>query len=205
MNTLAKTTERSLSLYELLELQKLAEASDTPEGLAAFSDSVRADIQSGIEAKIERIYQFKSSLEATKIQIAAEKKRLTEKNQWIDSILQRLKEIVKTALTKHDIRRVSGRTVSISLKPAAGAVKITDQDKIPAEFRRITVTLALDTWSDIIAELSKSDFDLGEILADVVKKGDMVYDKAGIQKAIKEGRQVDGADLDVSNTSLTIA
>lgn len=204
---MSAVAERSLSLYEHLDLLDLAaQSEESPEGATDLELQIRREIASATAEKIENIHRLFVSIDMTDGAIDAEMKRLREHREANDRIRKRVRESVKHAMICHQITKISGKTVTFSLRRTPPAVVISDEEQIPARFKSATATMPADLWAEIFQFLSANDARLSLRLIDAVRAKAPTFSvvKASVKKELDAGEDVPGADMSIDGQSLVV-
>ena len=82
------------------------------------------------------------------------------------------------------------------------AVKVIEEEKIPAEYKRITVTLPLPQWLRLLAGIPEES---QKAVISNIRKQEISLDLEGIKQALNLERKVDGADLLVNRFTLQVS
>jgi len=93
--------------------------------------------------KVDGYGQFRVLEKARAEALAAEGKRLLARSKSILNNLDYLDGRYLGAMQEHGLKKVNGQVYSISVR-ATDVVEVTDEDALPEEFRRTTVTVAPD-------------------------------------------------------------
>jgi hypothetical protein len=96
--------------------------------------------------------------------------------------------------------KLAGHSLVLSVARNPDSVDIQDEALIPEEYKSVTVKLPAEVWAVVLDTFARADSDeymanTSKSLRSVDEKAPVSIDKAGIKKAIKAGKTVDGADL----------
>ena len=158
MSTLYDLTQQAMMLQEMLELGDIDE-----ETLKDTLDSLE------IDTKVENVCKVIRNLEAQAKACKEEEDRISAKRKTAENGVKRLKDLLLFHLSATNQQKVQAGLFKVS-KGTSKSVLITDEDKIPVEYR--------------IAQPDK-------------------IDKKSIADVLKNGMEVDGAEL-LINSYVTI-
>jgi hypothetical protein len=187
---MSAVAETRLTLFDHLGLLELvAQAEESPEQAEFLTAEISAQIAAGARDKIESIYRLLAQCDATDVAINAEQKRLSERAGQVDTIRQRVRDMVTRAMQAHRIKAIEGETCKFSLRKSPASVLIDDVAAVPDEFKRVTINMPAARWQEILAEWGNiSVWD-----SQIDCKTSVV--KAAVKKAIDAGQDVPGADM----------
>jgi hypothetical protein len=80
-------------------------------------------------------------------------------------------------------------------------VNVIDEQKIPAEYRRVTVTLPLLQWQELLAGASE---DSRNTVLSGLRKQKITLDLEAIKQALNLEKAVEGADLAINRFKLQV-
>lgn len=216
INAIAVQERKATSLGETLyqiedDLLALVETEGmVPEEREAEFQAVLYEQLRKAVTKRDRVGQFIRHCELMADNSKAEEKRLKERREMYEKASEKMREYVRKVIEslgrdeKGKFQKLEGKTVTLSLRNNPQQVKVLDESQIPEEYRRITVTLPLDVWRDLIHTAEPEEELMKEIskcLSDRDPRMDI--SKTAIKKALEDGEEVPGADLE-SSTSLVI-
>ena len=137
------------TLYQIVEhldaLYDTEALAETAEEQAA----IQADIARWIEAEIRKVDAVAGSLRYYKQQqqnADEEIARLEKRKAIFASRYDRTKQCVIVAMELLKLRRLDGRTNTITLQPCPVSVDVTDESAVPIDYKHVTVTMPAVTW-----------------------------------------------------------
>ena len=131
----------------------------------------------------------------------AEVKRLQARQKHFEATGERVSAMVLRVLDFFGVKKLEGRTHTLSKRKCPPSVRIDDDTRVPSEFKRVTVTLRLDHWNCLLAGVP--DDVRREIEAAILKRDETIELKA-VKDALNLEREVPGANLAVNQYALQI-
>lgn len=201
----------AITLYELES--ELAAWADTLDLAETAED--RAEIQARIAeylqqatGKRDRFAQFLAHLDQ-QIELAkSEEERLQSRQRRIESIQTRLKEYAVRVMETLGVRKLEGNTSTLALRGKPPSVLIRDQNAIPAEYQDVTVRMPGSQYlalCETLLELpSNHPIAPGTFVAAMNACISWMPDKGAIRGAIRDGKDVPGADLAIGGSTLVV-
>lgn len=207
MQSTELTPAAPASLYDIEQnLQALLETADSEvpvELEAEYRQAVAVAMRDSVE-KRNRIYQFLRMLALSHDNCAAEIERLMKRQELYVNTKARMHAYISLVIDSLG-KDAKGKYIPLkcdfctfSLRPTPGAVMITDEAKVPANFKSISVNMPLEVWEKVKAQLPEE----AEVLKGYEKNTSVSLSKIGA--AIKSGENVDGADLSIGGKSLQV-
>jgi hypothetical protein len=190
----------SLTLFQIEEsLTLLAEAAQE-EGLTPEIEEAFRRYLEGAAEKRDRVAEFihhcDGMAELAKVQV----KRLQARQKRFEATAERVESMVLRVLDAFGVTRLEGQIHTLKKRKCPASVDVTDEGEIPSEFKRVTVTLPLDQWNDLLAGTSV------EFRKEIgVNKPDISVDLTAVKQALNLERAVPGADLRVNRFSLQLS
>jgi hypothetical protein len=80
-------------------------------------------------------------------------------------------------------------------------VKIIEEEKIPAAYKRITVTLPLPEWQKLVEGIPE---DLQKAVTAGIRKHEISLDLESIKQALNSEEKIEGADLALNRFTLQV-
>ena len=164
-----------MNLYELtgqyLEVQKMI---DEGVDIEQLNDTLE-EIESGLEEKAGNILYLITNMQGDIEKVKAEEKRLSEKRKALEKTIESLKEYLVNNMSAQNKPKIDNGVISCSIIKPRPVLVLDDESLIPDEFKKITVSSAID------------------------KKG--LLSKL---KDLKEGEEVEGARIGQSKIGLKI-
>lgn len=205
----ADTAEKALTLRDVAA--DLRAWADTIEGLEGDEqDAALKEFASVVTRGAEKAERFVMALnrfehEAAFAQLEIDK--WSARKNLLESKVEDLRAYAFEAMTAENVPRIDGSAGStLALVPIKSKVIITDEIAIPRRFKKVSVTMRAGDWEtlcmDAYPELAPEQRD--SQIASLVLKSDITLDKAALSKAIMDGEEIAGADVDCSGMTLRI-
>lgn len=192
----------SLTLFQIEEsLTLLAEAAQE-EGLTPEIEEAFAQYLEGAAEKRDRVAEFIQYCEGVAELAKAQVKRLQARQKRFESTAERVESMVLRVLDVFGVTRLEGKTHTLKKRKCPASVEVTDEAQVPAEFKRVTVTLSLVQWSALLAEAPEP------LREQIVKNGlkrELAVDLNAVKQALNLEQKVSGADLRINRFSLQIS
>jgi hypothetical protein len=99
------------------------------------------------------------------------------------------------------VKKLEGRTHTLSKRKCPSSVGIDDDVRVPSEFKRVTVTLRLDNWSSLLAAAPEQLRE--EIEAGILKREETIDLKA-VKDALNLEQEVPGANVAINQYALQV-
>ncbi len=168
-----------------------------PEQAAEFGRELESALLATVE-KRDRVGQFMAHVEAQIAFAESEIKRLQNLRDYYARSLERM-----TAYVTHVIeglgldargkrKTLEGTTVVFALHGCDKRVNIKDEAAVPTKYKRVTVTLPVETWELMIDSL---DLNLREQVLDEAKNPQIELSRTLAKADLKAGVDVPGAEL----------
>jgi hypothetical protein len=210
--TLAQIVDDLQTYYETLEMLQ-ASLEKSMESGVGFIDPELAPIHDGIaecEQKIEAIGAALADktdaiaallrrMDAEEQLIKSEEARLHGRRKSLQSAGKWLRGYVLNTMQRNGIDKLKTTTNTIFTR-ASEAVVITDAEKVPPQYKRVTVTIPLWLWQQF--QMWSTDIPSANAAVKLVRPVEDIP-LTPIKQAIKAGEDVPGADLQF-NTSLVV-
>lgn len=157
---LPETVASDMTLFELDEtlcllMESAAEAADENNG--EIPDELRGALLDYCEAfgvKVDNIANYIKSQETYARNAKREIDRLQSSASTAENKVERLKGLVKYFMQTRNLRTLKGRLNTISLRNNSQDSLIVNRlDAIPSEYWRVSVTIGLREWQDLLNSL----------------------------------------------------
>ena len=199
---LSETLASEMSLFQLDETLSLLMESATEEatdGNGETPDALRQallDYCEAFGAKVDNIANYIKAQEGEARNAKLEIERLQTRQAVAENRVERLKGLLKYFMDTRGLRSMKGRLNTISLRRnSQDSLIVETPEDIPAEFCKLSITIAVPDWEELVAHLP-DDHDLRARLAD---DGDAVGkrepDNGKLKAALQSGRSILGAQL----------
>jgi hypothetical protein len=198
----------ALTLYQV-EDQYLAlletEAMVPPELEEEFRQELEEALLHAVD-KREKVVQFLLWLKEQ--QAAAEKEinRLKERKDRMANVERRMDRyvvgVIRNAGTdsKGRYKKLQAHTALLFLRALPASIDILDDDLVPAEYRRINLTMPLDLWE----RLNEAHPELEMLDLMKISIRSITADKEAVKRAIEDGDDIPGADLRLAGHDHTL-
>lgn len=197
----AKDVASGLTLFQIEEgIALLAEAAEE-EGMTPELEQALATYLQGALEKRDRVAEFIRHCGWMAELAKAEVKRLQARQKHFEATADRVSAMVLRVLDVFGVKKLEGRTHTLSKRKCPPSVRIDDEVRVPTEFKRVTVTLRLDEWNCLLAG---ADDDLRKTVEAAVLKREETIDLKAVKEALNLERDLPGADLAVNRYSLEL-
>ena len=190
---------KGLTLFQIEESIALLAESAEEEGLTPEIEQALATYLEGALEKRDRVAEFIRYCEWMAEMAKAEVKRLQARQKHFEATAERVSTMVLRVLDFFGVKKLEGRTHTMSKRKCPASVKIADEAKVQSEFKRVTVTLPLDSWNRLLAAVSE---DIRKDVGAAILKRDDAIDLKAVKEALNLEREVSGADLVVNQFTL---
>jgi hypothetical protein len=137
-----------------------------------------------------------SHLEAQIAGARAEENRIAAWRGSLESGLARFKDYLVRCIELSGQKKVEADNGSLAIQANPESVEITDLDQVPDEFKTVTVKMPAMLWREICTEYRPADLTGCDAT--------FTASKTQIKAALKEGRDVPGADTRFGKWSLRV-
>jgi Siphovirus Gp157 len=171
------------SLQAMLDSAELVE----PEQQAEFAADLEAALAATV-SKRDRTQGFLVHCESLAAKTAGEIKRLQARKAFFEAVVERVEfSVVRTIRNlgidaKGKYKSLQGETVTLSVRRCPATVAITDEAKVPALFKTVTITVPALTWEAVLDAL---DMETRAKVLDEIKRPDSTVNKAAVKEAIE--------------------
>jgi len=192
---------KMLSLFQIEEsLVLLAESSEANGLTPEIEGALTAYLEGAVE-KRDRVAEFIHFCEAMAELAKAEVKRLQARQKHFEGTAERVSCMVLHVLDWLGVKKLEGRTNTLKKRKCPPSVNVIDEQKIPAEYKRVTVTLPLPQWQQLLAGTPE---DARNAVLSSVRKQEISLDLEAIKQALNLEKAVEGADLALNRFKLQV-
>lgn len=135
--SLFEITDHLQAMFDTLEMIESPELKAEAE--AEIARYLEAEVR-----KVDGISGYLSICEAQQRAAESEIERLKERISTWESREQRVRDYVQNVMERIGSKKLEGNTATFTLRAAPASVVVLDENDIPAEFKRTTVTVAVD-------------------------------------------------------------
>ena len=192
---------KAFTLFQIEESLVLLAESAEEEGLTPEIEAALTAYLEGAVEKRDRVAEFIHFCEAMAELAKAEVKRLQARQKHFEATAERVSAMVLRVLDWLGVKKLEGRTNTLKKRKCPPSVNVIDEQKIPAEYKRVTVTLPLPQWQEILAGTPE---DSRNSLLSVVRKQEITLDLEAIKQALNLEKAVGGADLAINRFKLHV-
>ena len=192
---------RTLTLFQIEESLVLLAESAEEEGLTPEIEGALAAYLKGAVEKRDRVAEFIRFCEAMAELAKAEVKRLQARQKHFEAAAERVSSMVLRFLEWLGAEKLEGRTNTLKKRKCPPSVNVIDEQKIPAEYKRVTVTLPLPQWQRLLAGTPE---DARNAVLAGVRKQEITLDLEAIKQALNLGQAVEGADRALNRFKLQV-
>jgi hypothetical protein len=191
-----------MTLFELDEALSLLMESAieaTAENNGELPDELRQALLDYCEAfgtKVDNIANYIKSQEYEARNAKSEIDRLQARQAAAENKVERLKGLLKYFMESHGIPSMKGRLNTISLRKNSQDSLVVDRpDTIPSEYWRISATIALPEWQELLNHLPEEHPLRARLASDGNGMVKREPDNAKLRTALASGVTVQGAQL----------
>jgi hypothetical protein len=134
---------KTLSLFQIEESLVLLAESAEEEGLTPEIEGALTAYLEGAVEKRDRVAEFIHFCEGMAELAKAEAKRLQARQKHFEATAERVSNMALHVLDWLGVKKLEGRTNTLKKRKCPPSVNVIDEQKIPAEYKRVTVTLPL--------------------------------------------------------------
>jgi hypothetical protein len=146
---------KAFTLFQIEESLMLLAESAEEEGLTPEIETALTAYLEGAVEKRDRVAEFIHFCEAMAELAKAEVKRLQARQKHFEATAERVSSMVLHVLDWLRVKKLEGRTNTLKKRKCPPSVNVIDEQKIPAEYKRVTVTLPLPQWQELLAGTSE--------------------------------------------------
>ena len=192
---------KTLSLFQIEESLALLAESAEADGLTPEIEEALAAYLEGAVEKRDRVAEFIRFCEGMAELAKAEVKRLQARQKHFEVAAERVSSMVLRVLDWLGAEKLEGRTNTMKKRKCPPSVNVIDEQKIPAEYKRVTVTLPLAQWQQLLAGTPE---DARNAVLASVRKQEITLDLEAIKQALNLEQTVEGADLALNRFRLQV-
>lgn len=197
----ATDVAKGLTLFQIEETIALLAESAEEEGLTPELDQALATYLEGALEKRDRLAEFIQYCEWMAEVAKAEVKRLQARQKHFEATAERVSTMVLHVLDSLGIKKLEGRTHTLSKRKCPPSVQIEDEVQVPSELKRVTVTLRLDDWRSLVAAAPE---ELRKGVEAAILQRDETIDLKAVKEALNLEKEVPGANLAVNQYALQV-
>ena len=193
---------KTLSLFQIEEsLVLLAESSEANGLTPEIEGALAAYLKRAVE-KRDRVAEFIRFCEGMAELAKAEVKCLQARQKHFEAAAECVSSMVLRVLDWLGAEKLEGRTNTLKKRKRPPSVNVIDEQKIPAEYKRVTVTLPLPQWQQLLAGTPE---DARNTVLAGVRKQEISLDLEAIKQALNLEKAVEGADLALNRFKLQVS
>ena len=193
---------KAFTLFQIEEsLMLLAESAEEEGPTPEIETALIAYLEGAVE-KRDRVAEFIHFCEAMAELAKAEVKRLQARQKHFEATADRVSSMVLHVLDWLRVKKLEGRTNTLKKRKCPPSVNVIDEQKIPAEYKRVTVTLPLPQWQELLAGTSE---DSRNTILSGLRKQEISLDLEAIKQALNLEKAVEGADLAINRFKLQVS
>jgi hypothetical protein len=193
---------KTLSLFQIEESLVLLAESSEASGLTPEIEGALAAYLKGAVEKRDRVAEFIRFCESMAELAKAEAKRLRARQKHFEAAAERVSSMVLHVLDWLGAEKLEGRTSTLKKRKCPPSVNVIDEQKIPAEYKRVTVTLPLPQWQQLLDGIPEGA--RNTVLAGV-RKQEISLDLEAIKQALSLEKAIEGADLALDRFKLQVS
>ena len=193
---------KTLSLFQIEESLALLAESAEADGLTPEIEEALAAYLKGAVEKRDRVAEFIRFCEAMAELAKTEVKRLQARQKHFEAAAERVSSMVLRFLEWLGAEKLEGRTNTLKKRKCPPSVNVIDEQKIPAEYKRVTVTLPLPQWQQLLDGIPEGA--RNTVLAGV-RKQEISLDLEAIKQALSLEKAIEGADLALDRFKLQVS
>lgn len=137
VGSLFEITDHLQAMFDTLEMIESPELKKEAE--AEIARYLEAEVR-----KVDGINGYLVQCEANRGACKAEIERLKDRIAAWDAREDRVRKYTQDVMERFELKKLEGRTATFSLRSVPASVVITDEAEIPEEFKRTTITVAVD-------------------------------------------------------------
>jgi hypothetical protein len=192
---------KAFTLFQIEESLMLLAESAEEEGFTPEIETALTAYLEGAVEKRDRVAEFIHFCEAMAELAKAEVKRLQARQKHFEATAERVSSMVLHVLDWLRVKQLEGRTNTLKKRKCPPSVNVFDEQKIPAEYKRVTVTLPLPQWQELLAGTSE---DSRKTVLSGLRKQEITLDLEAIKQALNLEKAVEGADLAINRFKLQV-
>jgi hypothetical protein len=192
----------AFTLFQIEESLVLLAESAEEEGLTPEIETALTAYLEGAVEKRDRVAEFIHFCEGMAELAKAEVKRLQARQKHFEATADRVSSMVLHVLDWLRVKKLEGRMNTLKKRKCPPSVNVIDEQKIPEEYKRVTVTLPLPQWQELLAETSE---DSRNTVLSGLRKQEISLDLEAIKQALNLEKVVEGADLAINRFKLQVS
>jgi hypothetical protein len=192
---------KAFTLFQIEESLMLLAESAEEEGPTPEIETALTAYLSGAVEKRDRVAEFIHFCEAMAELAKAEVKRLQARQKHFEATADRVSGMVLRVLDWLGVKKLEGRTNTLKKRKCPPSANVIDEQKIPAEYKRVTVTLPLPQWQELLAGTSE---DSRNTVLSGLRKQEITLDLEAIKQTLNLEKVVEGADLVINRFKLQV-
>jgi len=192
---------KTLSLFQIEDSLVLLAESSEADGLTPEIESALAAYLKGAVEKRDRVAEFIRFCAGMAELAKAEVKRLQARQKHFEAAAERVSNMVLRVFDWLGAEKLEGRTNTLKKRKCPPSVNVIDEQKIPAEYKRVTVTLPLPQWQQLLAGTPE---DARNTVLAGIRKQETTLDLEAIKQALNLENAVEGADLMLNRFKLQV-
>ena len=192
---------RALTLFQIEESLALLAESAEEEGLTPEIEAALTAYLEGAVEKRDRVAEFIHFCDAMAELAKAEVKRLQARQKHFEATAERVSSMVLRVLEWLRVTKLEGRTNTLKKRKCPPSVNVIDEQKIPVEYKRVTVTLPLPQWQELLARTPE---EFRNTVLSGVRKQEITLELEAIKQALNLEKAVGGADLTLNRFKLQV-
>ena len=192
---------RAFTLFQIEESLALLAESAEEEGLTPEIEAALTAYLEGALEKRDRVAEFIHFCEAMAELAKAEVKRLQARQKHFEATGERVSSMVLRVLDWLRVTKLEGRTNTLKKRKCPPSVNVIDEHKIPAEYKRVTVTLPLPQWQELLARTPE---EYRNSVLSGIRKQEITLELDAIKQALNLEKAVEGADLTLNRFKLQV-
>lgn len=192
---------RAFTLFQIEESLALLAESAEEEGLTPEIEAALTAYLEGALEKRDRVAEFIHFCEAMAELAKAEVKRLQARQKHFEATGERVSSMVLRVLDWLRVTKLEGRTNTLKKRKCPPSVNVIDEHKIPAEYKRVTVTLPLPQWQELLARTPE---EFRNSVLSGIRKQEITLELDAIKQALNLEKAVEGADLTLNRFKLQV-
>lgn len=192
---------KAFTLFQIEESLMLLAESAEEEGLTPEIETALTAYLEGAVEKRDRVAEFIRFCEAMAELAKAEVKRLQARQKHFEATAERVSGMVLRIIDFLGVKKLEGRTNTLKKRKCPPSVNVIDEQKIPAEYKRVTVTLPLRQWQALLAATPE---DSRNTVLSGLRKQEITLELEAIRQALNLEKAVEGADLAINRFKLQV-
>ena len=193
---------KELTLFQVEQSLVLLADSAEEEGITPEIEQALIQYLEGAVEKRDRVAEFILFSKGMEKLAKAEVKRLRARQLHFKVLTERVSAMALFVLDYLRLTKLEGKTHTLRKRKCPPSVKIIEREKISAEYKHITVTLALTQWEMLLASAPEL---IRDAVVSSIQKQDVSLDLESIKRALNLEKKVEGADLLVNKFTLQVS